>query len=42
MTDKMADVGGRRRPGILTSECDIVKHQSDIGRQHFSVQFLVV
>ena len=42
MTDKMADVGYRRRPGSLTSEADIVGHQSDIGHQHFSIQFFDV
>ena len=39
MTDKMADVAGRRRPGSPTSESEIVGQQFDIGRRHFSVQF---
>ena len=39
MTDKMVDVGGQSRLGRPTSEADIVRHQSDVGRQHFLVEF---
>ena len=35
MTDKMVDVGGRRRPATPTSAADIVGHQADVGRRHF-------
>ena len=35
MTDKMVDVGGRRRPATLTSVADIFGHQADVGRWHF-------
>ena len=39
MTDKLADVSSRHHPGSPTSESNIVGHQSDIGHQHFLVQF---
>ena len=39
MTDKMVDVGGRRRPAWPTSAADIVEHQADVGRRHFFSQF---
>ena len=39
MTDKMVDVGGRRRPATPTSAADIVGHQADVGRRHFFFQF---
>ena len=39
MTDKMVDVGGRRRPAWSTSAADIVGHQADVGRRHFFFQF---
>ena len=35
MTDKMVDVGGRRRPVTPTSAADIVGHQADVGHRHF-------
>ena len=35
MTDKMVDVGGRRRPATPTSAADIFGHQADVGRRHF-------
>ena len=35
MTDKMMDVGGRRRPATPTSAADIFGHQADVGRRHF-------
>ena len=35
MTDKMVDVGGRRRPAWSTSAADIIGHQADVGRRHF-------
>ena len=39
MTDKMVNVGGRRRPATPTSAADIVGHQADVGRRHFFFQF---
>ena len=39
MTNKMADVSSQRWLGSLTSEADIVGHQSDVGHRHFLVQF---
>ena len=39
MTDKMVDVGGRRRPAWSTSAADIVGHQADVGRRHFFSSF---
>ena len=39
MTDKMVDVGGRRRPATPTSAADIVGHQADVARPTFFFQF---